>query len=66
MQRLKMELHNPRKEPENNHYLSPNNNLKEVLKHLHESAVAWAHAAYNSDTVHEGHEDYYGEKLVQN
>ena len=57
MQRLNRELHNPHKIPEDNHYSTPNKHLKEVLKHVHESAIAGACAAYQSDTAHQRQEE---------
>ena len=55
MQKLERDLHNPREDPEENHYSVPNNHLKEVLKHVHESAVNHACAAHESDTAHQRH-----------
>ena len=43
--------------PEENHYSVPNNQLKEVLKHVHESAVTRARAAHESDLAHQRHEE---------
>ena len=39
MSRLDRELHNPHKVLESNHYSTPNQHLREVLKHVHKSAV---------------------------
>ena len=53
MQRLERDLHNLHEDLEENHYSVPNNHLKEVLKHVHESAINHAHAAHESDTAHQ-------------
>ena len=52
MQRVERDIHNPQEDPEENHFSIPNNHLKEVLKHVHESAVACAFAAHESDLTH--------------
>ena len=60
MLRIDRKLHNPHKVPESNHYSTPNQHLKEVLKHLHESAVNRARAAYQSDSAHQRQEEESG------
>ena len=52
MSRPDRDLHNPHKVPESNHYSTPNQHLREVLKHVHESTVNRARAAYQSDSAH--------------
>ena len=60
MQRLERDKQNPHEDLEENHYSTPNNHLKEVLKHVHKSAVVWALAAHMSDTAHQRHEEWIG------
>ena len=60
MSRLDRNLHNPPEVPESNHYSTPNQHLREVLKHVHESAVNWARAAHQSDSAHQRQEEESG------
>ena len=53
MERLEREIHNPTKEPEENHYLTPHRHLQEVIKQVNESAVNHARAAHYNDTLHQ-------------
>ena len=53
MERLNRKIHNPREEPEENPYSTSNKHLKEVLEHVHKSAINQAHAAYHSDAIHQ-------------
>ena len=55
--RLERDQHNYCEDPEENHYSTLNNHMKEVLKLVYESAVTRACAAHESDTAHQRHEE---------
>ena len=57
MQRLERDIHNPCEDLEENHYSLPNNQLKEVLKHVHELGVVRACTAHDSELTHQRHEE---------
>ena len=60
MEKLEREIHNPTKEPEENHYSTPHRHLQEVIKQVNESAVNRARAPHYNDTLHQKQQEEAG------
>jgi len=58
LERLEKAQHNVCEDLEECHYSEPSNQLKEVLKKVHNSAIVRAQAAHEADVAHQKHNIY--------